>query len=83
MARVKNIYNSQIRNKECPKELGVYSPSDSLSFGSWYFPIWNFLSTRLGSDRVSIVHVFSTARASTGAWHRFMMRTSTTTRSAT
>jgi hypothetical protein len=28
MARAKNIFGGRIRNKECPKALGVYSPSD-------------------------------------------------------
>jgi hypothetical protein len=32
MAHVKNIFGGRIRNKECPKELGVYSPSDPVSF---------------------------------------------------
>jgi hypothetical protein len=28
MARVKNIFGGRIRNKECPKALGIYSPTD-------------------------------------------------------
>jgi hypothetical protein len=32
MARAKNIFGGRIRNKECPKALGVYSPSDPVSF---------------------------------------------------
>jgi hypothetical protein len=32
IARAKNIFGGQIRNKECPKALGLYSPSDPLSF---------------------------------------------------
>jgi hypothetical protein len=28
MARAKNIFGGRIRNKECPKALGVYNPSD-------------------------------------------------------
>jgi hypothetical protein len=32
MAHVKNIFGGHIRNKECPKALGVYSPSDLVSF---------------------------------------------------
>jgi hypothetical protein len=28
MARAKNIFGKRIRNRECPKALGVYSPSD-------------------------------------------------------
>jgi hypothetical protein len=31
MARAKNIFGGQIRNRECPKILGVYSPSDPVS----------------------------------------------------
>jgi hypothetical protein len=31
MARAKNIFGERIRNKECPKALGVYNPSDSVS----------------------------------------------------
>jgi hypothetical protein len=34
MARAK-IFGGQIRNKECPKALRVYSPSDPVSFQSW------------------------------------------------
>jgi hypothetical protein len=37
MARVKNIFGGRIHNKECPKALGVYSPSDPLSFQPWPF----------------------------------------------
>jgi hypothetical protein len=32
MAHAKNIFGGRIRNKECPKALGVYSPSDPVSF---------------------------------------------------
>jgi hypothetical protein len=32
MARAKNIFGGRILNKECPKALGVYSPSDLVSF---------------------------------------------------
>jgi hypothetical protein len=32
MACAKNIFDERIRNKECPKALGVYSPSDPVSF---------------------------------------------------
>jgi hypothetical protein len=32
MARAKNIFGRRIRNKECPKALEVYSPSDPVSF---------------------------------------------------
>jgi hypothetical protein len=39
MARVKNIFGGQIRNKECPKVLGVYSPSDPVSFRPWHSSI--------------------------------------------
>jgi hypothetical protein len=31
MAHTKNIFGGQIRNRECPKALGVYSPSDPVS----------------------------------------------------
>jgi hypothetical protein len=31
MAHAKNIFGGQIRNRECPKALGVYSPSDPVS----------------------------------------------------
>jgi hypothetical protein len=31
MARAKNIFDGQIRNRECPNALGVYSPSDPVS----------------------------------------------------
>jgi hypothetical protein len=34
MARVKNIFGGRIRNKECPKALEVYNPSDPVSFQS-------------------------------------------------
>jgi hypothetical protein len=32
MAHAKNIFSGRIRNKECPKALGVYNPSDPVSF---------------------------------------------------
>jgi hypothetical protein len=31
IARAKNIFGGQIRNKECPKALGIYNPADSVS----------------------------------------------------
>jgi hypothetical protein len=31
MARAKNTFGGRIRNRECPKALGVYSPSDLVS----------------------------------------------------
>jgi hypothetical protein len=31
MAHAKNIFGGQIRNKECPKALGIYSPADPVS----------------------------------------------------
>jgi hypothetical protein len=31
IAHVKNIFSGQIRNKECPKALGIYSPADPVS----------------------------------------------------
>jgi hypothetical protein len=31
MARAKNIFGGRIRNKECPKALGIYSPADPVS----------------------------------------------------
>jgi hypothetical protein len=37
MARAKNIFGGRIRNKECPKALGVYSPSNPVSFQPWHF----------------------------------------------
>jgi hypothetical protein len=37
IARAKNIFGGQIRNKECPKALGLYSPSDPVSFRPWPF----------------------------------------------
>jgi hypothetical protein len=30
MDRAKNIFGGRIRNPECPKALGVYSPSDQV-----------------------------------------------------
>jgi hypothetical protein len=35
IARVKNIFGRWIRNKKCPKALGVYNPSDPVSFLPW------------------------------------------------
>jgi hypothetical protein len=35
IARAKNIFGGRIRNTECPKALGVYSPSDPVSFQPW------------------------------------------------
>jgi hypothetical protein len=32
IAHVKNIFGGRIRNKVCPKALGVYNPSDLVSF---------------------------------------------------
>jgi hypothetical protein len=37
IARAKNIFGGQIRNKECPKALGIYSPADPVSFRPWPF----------------------------------------------
>jgi hypothetical protein len=37
IAHAKNIFYGRIRNKECPKALGLYSPSDPVSFRSWPF----------------------------------------------
>jgi hypothetical protein len=37
MARAKNIFSGRIRNKECPKALWVYIPSDPVSFRPWHF----------------------------------------------
>jgi hypothetical protein len=37
MARVKNIFGGRIHNKECPKALGVYRPSDLVSFRALLF----------------------------------------------
>jgi hypothetical protein len=37
MTRAKNVFGGRICNKECPKALGVYSPSDPVSFRSWCF----------------------------------------------
>jgi hypothetical protein len=37
MARAKNIFGGRNCNKECPKALGVYSPSDPVSFRPWPF----------------------------------------------
>jgi hypothetical protein len=31
IARAKNIFGGRIRNKECPKALGIYSPADPVS----------------------------------------------------
>jgi hypothetical protein len=31
MARAKNIFGRRISNRECPKALGVYSPSDPVN----------------------------------------------------
>jgi hypothetical protein len=31
MACAKNIFGGRICNRECPKELGVYTPSDTVS----------------------------------------------------
>jgi hypothetical protein len=31
IARAKNIFGGRIRNKECPKVLGIYSPADPVS----------------------------------------------------
>jgi hypothetical protein len=31
IARAKNIFGGRIRNKECPKALGIYNPADPVS----------------------------------------------------
>jgi hypothetical protein len=31
MARAKNIFDGRVRNRECPKAQGVYSPSNLVS----------------------------------------------------
>jgi hypothetical protein len=35
-ARVKNIFGGQIRNRKCPKAVGVYHPSDAVSLRPWF-----------------------------------------------
>jgi hypothetical protein len=42
MAHAKNIFSGRIRNKECPETLGVYSPSDPVSFRPWPFSHLSF-----------------------------------------
>jgi hypothetical protein len=37
IARANNIFGGQIRNKECPKVLGIYSLADPVSFRPWSF----------------------------------------------
>jgi hypothetical protein len=37
ITRAKNIFGGRIRNKECPKDLRVYSPSDPVSFRPWHY----------------------------------------------
>jgi hypothetical protein len=37
IAHVKNIFGGRIRNKECPKALGLYNPSNPGSFRPWLF----------------------------------------------
>jgi hypothetical protein len=32
IARAKNIFGWRVHNKECPKALGKYNPSDPVSF---------------------------------------------------
>jgi hypothetical protein len=34
--RMKNIFSGRIRNRKCPKALGVYRPSDAVSFRSQF-----------------------------------------------
>jgi hypothetical protein len=36
VARVKDIFAGWIRNRECPKALGVYRPSDPVSLRPWF-----------------------------------------------
>jgi hypothetical protein len=35
MTRAKNIFSGRIRNRECPKALGVYSSSDPVCRRPW------------------------------------------------
>jgi hypothetical protein len=35
-ARVKNIFGGQIRNRKCPKAVGVYHHSDMVSLRPWF-----------------------------------------------
>jgi hypothetical protein len=35
-ARVKNIFGGRIRNRECPKALGVYHPFDVVGLRPWF-----------------------------------------------
>jgi hypothetical protein len=37
IARAKNIFGGQIHNKEYPKALGIYSPTDPVSVRPWSF----------------------------------------------
>jgi hypothetical protein len=45
MACVKSIFGGRISNRECPKALGVYSPSDPVSLKPWCFKV--YVSVRL------------------------------------
>jgi hypothetical protein len=46
MARAKNIFGGRIDNRECPKALGVYNPSDPVCLRPWCCKVYE--SVRLG-----------------------------------
>jgi hypothetical protein len=83
IARAKSIFGGRIRNKECPKALGIYSPADPVNFRPW--PFFNLKFFEYTSWFLCNVYVFlcSIAKASTGARHRCVMKTSAATKSAT
>jgi hypothetical protein len=37
IARAENIFSGRIRNKDCPKALGIYSPANPVSLRPWSF----------------------------------------------
>jgi hypothetical protein len=46
MARTKSFFGGQISNRECPKALGVYNPSDLVSLLPWCFNVYASIRPR-------------------------------------
>jgi hypothetical protein len=70
IARAKNIFDGRIRNKECPKALGIYNPTDPVSFQPLGFLRSEVLRIYILVLMAVCVLLCSTVNASTGARHR-------------
>jgi hypothetical protein len=79
VARVKNIFTRRIRNRECPKVLSVYQPSEVVSLRPCFFAIYSLCGFDVGL--LFFLFVFSFVKASIGARRRCTTRRSEASRS--